>query len=126
MSTSKRQLRLGAFVQATGHHISAWRHPESQADAGLNFEHYKEITQTAERAKFDAIFLADSPSLEASDDPETLKRNGKLAKFEPVTLFSALAAVTSHIGFVATASTTYEDPYLLARKFASLDYLSNP
>ncbi|MES2205916.1 MAG: LLM class flavin-dependent oxidoreductase [Pseudomonadota bacterium] len=123
--TSKRQLRLGAFVQATGHHISAWRHPESQADAGLNFEHYKEITQTAEHAKFDAIFLADSPSLEASDDLETLKRNGKLAKFEPVTLFSALAAVTSHIGFVATASTTYEDPYLLARKFASLDYLSN-
>ncbi|MEH2319641.1 LLM class flavin-dependent oxidoreductase [Nostoc sp.] len=124
MSTT-RKFRLGAFIQATGHHISAWRHPDSQADAGLNFEHYKEITQTAERGLFDAVFLADSPSLQDNNEPEVLKRNGKLAKFEPVTLFSALAPLTKHIGFVATASTTYEEPYTLARKFASLDYLSN-
>ncbi|MEH2306123.1 LLM class flavin-dependent oxidoreductase [Nostoc sp.] len=123
--TTTRKLRLGAFIQATGHHISAWRHPDSQADAGLNFEHYKEITQTAERGLFDAVFLADSPSLQDNGEPEVLKRNGKLAKFEPVTLFSALAPLTKHIGFVATASTTYEEPYTLARKFASLDYLSN-
>ncbi|MEH2358171.1 LLM class flavin-dependent oxidoreductase [Nostoc sp.] len=124
MSTT-RKFRLGAFIQATGHHIAAWRHPDSQADAGLNFEHYKEITQTAERGLFDAVFLADSPSLQDNSEPEVLKRNGKLAKFEPVTLFSALAPLTKHIGFVATASTTYEEPYTLARKFASLDYLSN-
>ncbi|WP_255990460.1 LLM class flavin-dependent oxidoreductase [Chitinolyticbacter albus] len=124
MSTA-RKLRLGAFVQATGHHIAAWRHPDAQADAGLNFKHYQTITRTAERGLFDAIFLADSPSLEASGDPDALKRNGKLAKFEPVTLFASLAAVTEHIGFVATASTTYEQPYTLARKFASLDWLSD-
>lgn len=58
-----RKFRLGAFIQATGHHVSAWRHPDSQIDAGLNFEHYKEITQTAQRGLFDAVFLADSPGI---------------------------------------------------------------
>lgn len=118
-----RRFRLGAFLQATGHHVSAWRHPQTQMDAGLNFEHYKRITQTAERGLFDAIFLADSPAVWGGD-PKTQYRNGKVAHFEPVTLFSALSAVTQHIGFIATASTTYEQPYTLARKFASLDHLS--
>ncbi|MGI0491435.1 LLM class flavin-dependent oxidoreductase [Alkalinema pantanalense CENA528] len=119
-----RQLRLGAFIQATGHHVSAWRHPDAQIDAGLNFAHYKHITQTAERGLFDAVFLADSPGVWGGA-PESQSRNGKIVHFEPVTLFSALSAVTERIGFIATASTTYEDPYTLARKFASLDYLSN-
>ncbi|MBD2329250.1 LLM class flavin-dependent oxidoreductase [Alkalinema sp. FACHB-956] len=119
-----RQLRLGAFIQATGHHVSAWRHPDAQIDAGLNFAHYKHIAQTAERGLFDAVFLADSPGVWGGA-PESQSRNGKIVHFEPVTLFSALSAVTERIGFIATASTTYEDPYTLARKFASLDYLSN-
>ena len=122
--SAKRQFRLGAFVQATGHHISAWRHPNTQIDAGLNFEHYKEITQTAEQGLFDAVFLADSPGVWGGS-PETQIRNGKIAHFEPVTLFSALSSVTKNIGFISTASTTYEEPYTLARKFASLDHLSN-
>jgi alkanesulfonate monooxygenase len=122
--SAKRQFRLGAFIQATGHHISAWRHPNTQIDAGLNFEHYKEITQTAERGLFDAVFLADSPGIWGGS-PKTQSRNGKIAHFEPVTLFSALSSVTKNIGFISTASTTYEDPYTLARKFASLDHLSN-
>ncbi len=121
--SQKRQFRLGGFVQATGHHVSAWRHPDAQIDAGHNFEHYKQITQTAERGLFDTIFLADSPAVWGGS-PETQSRNGKIAHFEPVTLFSALSAVTTHIGFVSTASTTYEEPYTLARKFASLDHLS--
>ena len=121
--SQKRQFRLGAFIQATGHHVSAWRHPDAQIDAGHNFEHYKQITQTAERGLFDTVFLADSPAVWGGA-PETQSRNGKIAHFEPVTLFSALSAVTSHIGFVSTASTTYEEPYTLARKFASLDHLS--
>jgi len=121
--SQKRQFRLGAFVQATGHHVSAWRHPDAQIDAGHNFEHYKQITHTAERGLFDTIFLADSPAVWGGS-PETQSRNGKIAHFEPVTLFSALSAVTTHIGFVSTASTTYEEPYTLARKFASLDHLS--
>ncbi|MFN9238920.1 MAG: LLM class flavin-dependent oxidoreductase, partial [Pseudanabaena sp.] len=121
--SQKRQFRLGAFIQATGHHVSAWRHPDAQIDAGHNFEHYKQITQTAERGLFDTVFLADSPAVWGGA-PETQSRNGKIAHFEPVTLFSALSAVTNHIGFVSTASTTYEEPYTLARKFASLDHLS--
>jgi FMN-dependent oxidoreductase (nitrilotriacetate monooxygenase family) len=122
--SQKRQFRLGAFIQATGHHVSAWRHPDTQIDAGHNFEHYKQITQTAERGLFDTVFLADSPAVWGGS-PETQSRNGKIAHFEPVTLFSALSAVTTHIGFVSTASTTYEEPYTLARKFASLDHLSS-
>ena len=125
MTVKPRQLRLGAFIQATGHHIAAWRHPESQADAGLNIAHYKDLARTAERGLFDLIFVADSPGAwDNSGDREMIQRNGKAAHFEPVTLWSALSAVTEHVGFVATASTTYEDPYLLTRKFASLDHIS--
>lgn len=122
--TQNRQIRLGAFVQATGHHIAAWRHPDAQADAGLNIEHYRDLARTAERGKFDLLFVADSPGSGVESDLETAARDGKSAKFEPVTLWAALSQVTSHLGFVATASTTYEDPYSLARKFASLDWVS--
>ena len=121
---TQRQLRLGAFIMATGHHIAAWRHPGSQADAGVNLQHYIALAQTAERGLFDQVFVADSPGVQNHGNDESLSRQGRLSYFEPVTLWSALAAVTKHIGFVATASTTYEDPYLLARKFASLDHIS--
>jgi FMN-dependent oxidoreductase (nitrilotriacetate monooxygenase family) len=123
MSSQKRSLRLGAFLQATGHHVVAWRHPEAHAEAGLDIDHYKDLAKIAERGKFDLLFLADSPAGWA-DDKESIRRNAKAAHFEPVTLWAALSQVTDHVGFVATASTTYEDPYLLARKFASLDYIS--
>lgn len=123
--TKKRQLRLGAFIMATGHHTAAWRHPDAQADAGLNIDHYRELAQTAERGKFDLVFVADSPAgWERAKDPEALRRTAQGAHFEPLTLWAALSQATEHIGFVATASTTYEDPYLLARRFASLDYIS--
>ena len=125
MGVTHRQIHLGAFLQATGHHVSAWLHPKAQADAGLNFEHYKALAQQAEAGKFDLIFVADSPGGYANaDDIDVFSRNGKVAHFEPVTLWSALSAVTSHIGYVATSSTTYEDPYTTARKFASLDWVS--
>lgn len=125
MSTSQRQMKLGAFIMATGHHVAAWRHPQSQADAGHNIDHYRDLAQTAERGKFDLVFVADSPAgWERAKDPEALRRSSQGAHFEPVTLWAALSQVTSHVGFVATASTTYEDPYLLARKFASLDHIS--
>jgi alkanesulfonate monooxygenase len=121
---SRRQLRLGAFIMATGHHIAAWRHPGSVVDSGVNIDHYIEVAQTAERGLFDQVFVADSPGLFHRGDDESLSRQGRLSHFEPVTLWAALAAVTKHIGFVATASTTYEDPFTLARKFASLDHIS--
>ena len=121
---SRRQLRLGAFIMATGHHIAAWRHPGSVADSGVNIDHYIEVAKTAERGLFDQVFVADSPGLYHRGDDESLSRQGRLSHFEPLTLWAALAAHTKHIGFVATASTTYEDPFTLARKFASLDHIS--
>ena len=121
---TQRKLRLGAFIMATGHHIAAWRHPGSQIDSGVNIDHYIEVAQTAERGLFDQVFVADSPGIGFRGGEEALRRQGRVSYFEPVTLWAALSAVTKHIGFVATASTTYEDPYLLARKFASLDHIS--
>jgi N-acetyl-S-(2-succino)cysteine monooxygenase len=120
---SQRKLRLGAFIQATGHHIAGWRHPGSQADSGINIDHYQEVAQTAERGLFDMVFVADSPGGYEAEGPAK-GRLGRTAVFEPVTLWAALAARTERIGFVATASTTYEEPYTLARKFASLDHIS--
>jgi len=121
---SLRKLKLGAFIQATGHHIAAWRHPGSQADSGTNIDHYQEVAQLAERGLFDLVFLADSPGVWEQGNRDAQSRHGRIAHFEPVTLFAALSVTTRHVGFVATASTTYEDPYLLARKFASLDHIS--
>ncbi|GLV56807.1 monooxygenase [Dictyobacter sp. S3.2.2.5] len=125
MGTRQGQFKLGAFLQNTGHHVAAWRHPDSRADGGLDFAHYRQLAQTAERAKFDMVFLADGVAVRRDQNPESLSRSGQIVHFEPLTLLSALAAVTDHIGLVATASTTYNEPYHIARKFASLDYLSH-
>lgn len=126
MSTKKKQLKLGAFLPGSGHHIAAWRHPQARPDGGLNIQHYKRLAQTAERGKFDMIFLADGLAVEdRGQGNEVLSRLGLFSVyFEPLTLLSVLSAVTERIGLVATASTTYEEPYHLARKFASLDHLS--
>jgi alkanesulfonate monooxygenase len=118
------QMRLGAFFNPTGHHVASWRHPRAQADAGINFQHYLEITRTAERGKFDMVFLADNLGVRQAH-MEALSRSAQyIANFEPITLLSALATHTSHIGLVATASTSYNEPFHVARKFASLDHLS--
>lgn len=121
MSKSARQLKLGAFLMATGHHVAAWRHPEVPANAGLDFKHYRHLAQVAEAAKFDAVFVADSVAAPVGDVASRMARSDH---FEPLTLLSALSAVTDHIGLIATATTTYNEPYHVARKFASLDHLS--
>ncbi|CAN7188798.1 LLM class flavin-dependent oxidoreductase [Aminobacter sp. LjRoot7] len=120
--TKPRQIKLGAFLPGGGQHIAAWRHPGSPADGATNFAFHTELAQTAERGLFDAYFLADNLSVGLGGREGG---NAKIAGFEPVTLFAALAPLTTHLGFIATASTTYEEPYTLARKFASLDHLSN-
>jgi len=124
MSTKKGQIKLGAFLMNTGHHVAAWRHPDAWAENGLEFAHYRKLAQTAERAKFDMVFLADGVAVRRDSNIEALSRSGQIVHFEPLTLLSALSAVTEHVGLVATASTTYNEPYHIARKFASLDYLS--
>ncbi|ACB95475.1 LLM class flavin-dependent oxidoreductase [Beijerinckia indica] len=126
MAKREGQLKLGAFIYPAGHHIAAWRHPDAQADAGINFKHYVALAQAAEAAKFDLIFFADGVGTRG-DNVEVLSRTAHsyVAQFEPLTLLSALSAVTDHIGLVGTASTSFNEPYHIARKFASLDHLSN-
>lgn len=121
---ARKQLRLGAFLMSSGHHLAAWRYPDARADGGLSFEHFKQVAQTAERGKFDMIFFADGVAVRDRGNIEALSRAGHVAHFEPLTLLSALSVVTERIGLAATVSTTYNEPYHLARKFASLDYLS--
>ncbi|MGF6604420.1 hypothetical protein P3T23_009175 [Paraburkholderia sp. GAS448] len=120
-----RRLRVGAFLYPSGHHIAAWRHPEAQADAGVNFRHYVLLAQAAEAAKFDLVFLADGVGTRG-DNVDFLSRTAHsyVAQFEPITLLSALAAVTERIGLVGTASTGFNEPYHIARQFASLDHIS--
>jgi FMN-dependent oxidoreductase (nitrilotriacetate monooxygenase family) len=112
------QLVLNAFVYPEGHHEAAWRHPATTPERLLDPEYFVDIAGTAERGRLDAIFFADSPAVTGNVE----LRPG--AGFEPLTLLSAIAARTEHIGLVATASTTYNDPYTLARAFASLDLIS--
>jgi alkanesulfonate monooxygenase len=118
------QLKLGVFFNHTGHHVASWRHPRSQADAGINFEHYRSMTTLAEAESLDFIFFADSAAIRETD-LEALSRCAQYtAHFEPLTLLGALAVTTARIGLAATATTSYNEPYHVARKFASLDHLS--
>lgn len=114
-----RELHLNLFVHTRGHHESAWRHPDASPLALTDFNYYRRLADLAEGAAFDAVFLADVLALG--------QRHGHSAQggLEPLTLLGALSSVTSRIGLIATASTTYTEPYNLARQFASLDHLSN-
>ncbi len=118
-----RQLRLGAFMRPVSIHTGAWRYPGAFADANFNIAHYKRFARKLEAGRFDAMFLADHMAL-LNMPIEALRRSATVASFEPLTLLAALSAVTEHLGLIATASTTYDDPYHVARKFASLDHIS--
>ncbi len=117
-------MKLGAFFHPTGNHVAAWLHPEAQIDAGTNFRHYAQITQTAERGKFDLMFVADAVAVRDGKLAALSRWPQYMAYFDPLTLLPALAAVTTHIGLCATATTSYNEPYHIARKFASLDHIS--
>lgn len=116
-----RQLHLNLFLDGFGHHVASWRHPNSRLRSPV-FSRFLHAAKTAERAKFDAVFFADSLAL----DPAVVQ-SGKVRghEIEPITFLSALAAQTTHIGLIGTATTSYNEPYHIARKFASLDLLSN-
>ncbi|WP_217549432.1 LLM class flavin-dependent oxidoreductase [Streptomyces sp. GbtcB6] len=113
-----RALHLNAFLMTTGHHEASWRLPESDPYAHVDLAHYVRLARTAERGTFDSLFLADGPHLWGS---VAQRPAGAL---EPLTLLTALATATEHIGLIATASTSYNSPYNLARRFASLDIIS--
>lgn len=100
ISTNKKQLRLGVFLPGSGHHIAAWRHPDAQANGGLNFQHYRQVAQTAERGKFDMVFLTDCIAVwDHGQGMEAFSRSGQFSvHFEPLTLLSALSTVTEHVG----------------------------
>lgn len=125
MTASPRMMKLGAFLPAPGHHVAAWRHPNARADGGHDLAYYTDLVRTAERGKFDMMFLSDGVGIRTHyANKDELSRWGRMVHFEPLTLLSALATVTTHIGLTATASTTYNEPFHIARKFASIDHLS--
>jgi N-acetyl-S-(2-succino)cysteine monooxygenase len=117
-------MHLGAFLHPTGHHIAAWRHPGSRASGHIDFQHYFELARMAERGKFDTIFIADSPGVRDWPLETTSRVDLYVAPFEPLTLLSALAPLTNRIGLSATVTTTYNEPFHVARKLASLDHIS--
>jgi FMN-dependent oxidoreductase (nitrilotriacetate monooxygenase family) len=119
-----RQLHLGAFMRPASIHTGAWRYPGAWADMNFNFAHIRESIQKLEAAKFDAFFMADHMAV-LNMPMDALKRSHTATSFEPFTLLSALSQVTERIGLIATGSTTFDAPYHIARRFASLDHLSN-
>lgn len=123
--TTHRQMRLGLSMRYHGYHVAAWRHPDVPAAGPLDYRYFLNTTRIAEQAKFDMVFLADGLGVRNKDEPEgALCHSAMNAELEPLTLFAALAPQTTNIGFVATASTTYNEPFHIARKYASLDHIS--
>jgi alkanesulfonate monooxygenase len=118
-----KQLHLGAFMRPVGIHTAWWRYPGAYPDANFNLKHLVRFIQTLERGRFDAFFMADHLAVLNMPMP-ALRRSGTATSFEPLTLLSALAMVTERIGLIATGSTTFDEPYHVARRFASLDHIS--
>jgi FMN-dependent oxidoreductase (nitrilotriacetate monooxygenase family) len=116
--TRDRQMSLNAFVYPAGHHEAAWRHRDSTPERIYDVAYYREIAAVAEDAALDAVFFADGPALQGD------VAHNPVGRLEPITLLTAMATATRHLGLIATASTTYYEPYNLARLFGSLDHIS--
>jgi FMN-dependent oxidoreductase (nitrilotriacetate monooxygenase family) len=123
VSNKKRQLILSTFVQLYGTHGNAWRRPEVKAGGNPDFTRWADLVRLLERGKFDIAFFADFVG-NGGDDADNIGRRPRGGGFEPLTLAAALATVTKHIGLVATVNTNFNEPYNVARRFASLDHLS--
>ena len=126
--SSKRMLRLGGFFSVPGNHLAGWRHPDAIPSYDMDFQGYAHITQVAEAAKFDCIFFQDtvgvSGSRQLARGERARAKLSRTVKLEPTAALAALAMVTEHIGLVATATTTYNEPYNIARRFMSIDHMS--
>ncbi|MAM64785.1 MAG: LLM class flavin-dependent oxidoreductase [Chloroflexi bacterium] len=116
--TNQRMMRLGAFLAGTGSNMASWRHPDAVPDAAINLDYYKQLTRRAEEAKLDFVFFGDGLYISEKSHPNFLNR------FEPLTLLAALAMDTKQIGLAATLSTSYSEPFTVARQFASIDHIS--
>jgi len=114
-----RRMHLNLFIQSRGHHEASWRHPAASPLPLTDIRYYQDVAQRAEAGRFDSIFLADQLALDGD-----VARAGR-SWLEPITVLAALATSTRHIGLIATASTTYTEPFNLARQFASIDHMSN-
>src|SRR5437660_954555 len=121
--TGSRQLHLGAFMRPVGIHTAWWRYPGAYPDANFNLNHLIRFAQKLERGRFDAWFMADHLAV-LNMPMAALKRSATVTSFDPLTLLPALAMHTDHLGLIATASTTFEPAYMIARRFASLDHIS--
>jgi FMN-dependent oxidoreductase (nitrilotriacetate monooxygenase family) len=119
MGSARRRLHLNAFLMSSGHHEAAWRLPQSDPFANFDLDHWVSLAQTAERGRFDSLFLADGPALHGH------ARYRPAGALEPTVLLTALAVANSRVGLIATASTTYTEPFNLARQFGSIDHISN-
>ncbi|CAN5410107.1 LLM class flavin-dependent oxidoreductase [soil metagenome] len=122
-SKTPREIKLGLFPQDVGHHIASWRHPDAPPMGLTSIDFYRSMAQTAERAKLDMVFFGDQMAGQYPED-ETMGRTSRMLRMEPTTVLAALSAVTTHIGLIATVSTSYFEPYHVARKFATLDQIS--
>ncbi len=120
---TQKKLRLGAFMRPVSIHTAAWRYPGGTPDANFNLKALVTYAQTLERGKFDAFFMADHLAV-LNMPMDALKRSATVTSFDPLTLLPALAMATKHLGLIATASSTFEPAYTIARRFASLDHIS--
>lgn len=120
---TQKKLRLGAFMRPVSIHTAAWRYPGGTPDANFNLKALVKYAQTLERGKFDAFFMADHLAV-LNMPMDALKRSATVTSFDPLTLLPALAMATKHLGLIATASSTFEPAYTIARRFASLDHIS--
>jgi N-acetyl-S-(2-succino)cysteine monooxygenase len=118
-----RKMCLATFLTAGDVHVAAWRHPRFRFNNGADFEMYRSAARVAEAAMFDLALLGDVPA-RSTDPADLLSHLSKYDVLEPLTVITALAMVTKHIGYAATASTTYNQPYHIARRFASIDHVS--
>jgi alkanesulfonate monooxygenase len=120
---AQRQMKLTAFMRPVSIHTGAWRYPGAYPDANFNFRHITSMARKLEEGRFDAFFMADHLAV-LNMSMDALKRSHTVTSFEPMTLLSALSVVTERLGLAATGSTTFDSPYHVARRFASLDHLS--
>ena len=122
----RRKMNLGLTIANIGYHHAAWRHPDVPAAGAMRFEHYRRCAVLAEAGLFDFIFLADTASVRSLDKPNFARdREHEQVKHEPLALMAALAAITSRVGLVPTVSSTYTDPYNIARGVGTLDHLTH-